>query len=42
MTRGYEKVFGGHTGRRRGTPWEMPITSSLVVAMSADELRLYS
>ena len=40
MARGHEEVSTRQVGHRRGTSWEMPITSSLVAAMSAEELRL--
>ena len=40
MTRGYEEVSNSQAGRRRVTPWETPIASSLVAAMFAEELRL--
>ena len=42
MARGYEEVSNSQTGRRRETPWETPTASSQVVAMFAEELRLYS
>ena len=42
MARGYEEVSNSQAGRRRVTPWETPIASSLVAAMFAEELRLYS
>ena len=42
MARGYEEVFNSQAGRHRGTPWETPTASSLVVAMFVEELRLYS
>ena len=42
MTRGYKEVSNSQAGHRRGTPRETPTTSSLVVAMSIEELRLYS
>ena len=42
MEKGYEEVFDSQVGRRRVTPWETPIASSLVAAMSIEELRLYS
>ena len=42
MTRGYKEVSNSQVGRRRGTPRETPTASSLVVAISAEELRLYS
>ena len=40
MARGHEKVLTSQARRRRGTPWEMPTASSLVVAMYVEELRL--
>ena len=42
MTRGHEEVSTIQAGRRRGTPRETPIASSLVAAMSTKELRLYN
>ena len=42
MEKGHEEFSTSRTGHRRGTPWETPIASSLVAAMSAKELRLYS
>ena len=42
MTRGHEEVSTSQVGCRRGTPRETPTTSSLVVTMYAEELRLYS
>ena len=42
MARGYEEVSSSQAGRRRGTPRETPILSSLVVTMSAEEPRLYN
>ena len=42
MARGYEEVLTSQVGRRRGTPWEMPIANSLVATMSVEEPRLYS
>ena len=42
MTRGNEEVSTSQARRRRGTPRETPTTSSLVIAMSTEELRLYS
>ena len=42
MERGYEEVSSSQAGRRRVTPWEMIIASSLVAAIFAEELRLYS
>ena len=42
MARGHEEVLTNQARRRRGTPWEMPTASSLVAAMSIEELRLYS
>ena len=42
MARGYEEVSSSKVGRRRGTLGEKPTASSLVAAMSTEELRLYS
>ena len=42
MTRGHEEVSTSQVGRRRGIPRETPTASSLVVAMFAEELRLYN
>ena len=42
MIRGHEEVSTSQVGRRRGTPREMHIASSLVVAMYVEELRLYN
>ena len=42
MVRGHEEVSTSQVGCRRGTPREMPTASSLVIAMSAMELRLFS
>ena len=42
MARDHEEVSTSQAGRRRGTPCEMPTASSLVAAMSAEELRLFS
>ena len=41
MARGYEEVSTSQVRRRRGTPCETPTASSLVAAMSIEELRLY-
>ena len=41
MARGHEGVSTSQAGRRKGTPRETPTVSSLVVAMFAEELRLY-
>ena len=38
----YEEVSSSHAKRRRGIPREMPTANSLVVAMSVEELGLYS
>ena len=38
----HEKVSTSQSRCRRGTPWDTPITSSLIAAMSAEELRFYS
>ena len=42
MARGHEEVLTSQARRKRGTPWETPIASSLVAAMSTEELRLYN
>ena len=42
MTKGYEEVSSNQAKRRRVTPWETPTISSLVAAMSIEELRLYN
>ena len=42
MERCHEEVSTSQFGRRRGTPQETPTASSLVAAMSAEELWLYS
>ena len=42
MARGHEEVSTSQARRRRGTPREMPTESSLVVATSVEELRLYN
>ena len=42
MAIGYEEVSSSQVRRQRGTPLEMLTTSSLVTAMSAEELRLYN
>ena len=42
MARGHEEAFTSQVGRKKGTPWETPIVSSLVAAMSVEELRLFS
>ena len=42
IARGYEEVSNSQAGHQRGTPQETPIVSSLVAAMSTEELRLYS
>ena len=40
MERGHEEVLTSQVGCRKGTPQETPTSSSLVAAMSAEELRL--
>ena len=42
MVRGYEEVSSSQAGHRTVTPRETPTASSLVDAMSIEELRLYS
>ena len=41
MARGQEETSTSQVGRRRGTPRESPIASSLVAAMSVEELRSF-
>ena len=42
MTRGHEEVSTSQTRRRRGTPLGTAIASSLIAAMSVEELRLHN
>ena len=42
MARGHEETSTSHAGCKRGTPRETPIVSSIVVAMSVEELRSFS
>ena len=42
MAGDHEEVSISQIGCRRGTPWETPTVSSLVAAMSVEELRLYN
>ena len=42
MVRGHREVLTSQAGRKRGTPLETSTASSLVVAMSVEELRLYN
>ena len=42
MTRGHEETSTSQVGRKRGTSWETPTVSSLVVAMSIEDLRSFS
>ena len=42
MTRGQDETSTSQVGRKRGIPWETPIASSLVAAMSVEELRSFS
>ena len=42
MARGYEEVSNSQARCQRGTPWETPTITSLVVAVSAEELRFYN
>ena len=42
MVRGHKEVSTSQVGHRRGAPQDTPTISSLVAAMSAEELRLYS
>ena len=42
MARGYEEASTSQAVRKRGTPRETPTASSLVSAMSVEELRSFS
>ena len=42
IARGHEEVSISQTRHRRGAPQETPTPSSLVTAMSVEELRLYN
>ena len=42
MARGHEETSTSQAGRKRGTSQETPIVSSLVAAMSVEELRSFS
>ena len=42
LARGYKEVSTSLARRRRGTPLEMSTASSLVAAMSAEQIRLYN
>ena len=42
MARAHEKTYTSLAGHKGGTPWEMPSVSSLVAAMSVEELRSFS
>ena len=42
MARGHKEASTSQAGRKRGTPWETPIVSSLVAAMSVEELRSFN
>ena len=41
MERGHEETSTSQARRKRGTPWEMPTVSSLVAAMSVEELGFF-
>ena len=41
MARGQEETYTSVAGRKRGTPRELPTASSLVSAMSIEELRSF-
>ena len=41
MARGHEEASTSQARRKRGTPWETPMVSSLVVAMSIEDLRSF-
>ena len=42
MARGHEEASTSQVVRKRGTPRETPTVSSLVAAMSVEELRSFS
>ena len=42
MVRGHEETSTSQARRKKGTTWEMPTISSLVVAMSVEELRSFN
>ena len=39
MARCHEEASTNQAGSKRGTPWETPMASSLVAAMSVEDLR---
>ena len=39
---GYKEVSSSQARHQRVTPWETPTASSVVAAMSTEELRLYN
>ena len=41
MTRGQEETSTNQVGRRKGSSWESPTTSSLLASMSVEELRSF-
>ena len=41
MARGHEEASTSQAGRKRGIPWETPMVSILVAAMSIEELRSF-
>ena len=41
MVRGHEEASTSQAGHKRGTPRETPMVSSLVVAMSVEDLRSF-
>ena len=41
MARGHEEASTSQVGDKRGTPWETPMVSSLVAAMSVEDLRSF-
>ena len=42
MAGGREETSTSQAGRKRGIPWEMPTTSSLVATMSVEDLRSFN
>ena len=42
MAGGHEETSTSQARRKRGIPWEMPTTSSLVAVMYVEDLRYFS
>ena len=41
MARGHKEASTSQAGRKRGTPWETPMVSSLVIAIFVEDLRSF-